>query len=62
MNSKTLTDRLKLQHHVLHMYDVRLLGHIETTLNEEISPRELIRPTWGLMVEMAHYVDLANKE
>ena len=22
----------------------------------------LIAPTWGLMVEMAHYVDLTNKE
>jgi len=26
-----------------------------------LCPWELIRPTWGLVVEMPHYVDLKNK-
>ena len=34
---------------------------IAVTLSS-LSPREVIGSTWGLVVEMAHYVDLVNKE
>ena len=38
INSKILTNRLKLQQDVLRMYDGLSLGHIKTTLNEDIVP------------------------
>ena len=44
------------------MYDGLSLGHTKTTLNEETVPLGSDRAYMGLMVEMAHDVDLANKE
>ena len=44
INSKILTNRLKLQRDVLRVYDGLSLGHIKTTLNEEIVPLETDRP------------------
>ena len=43
INSKILTNRLKLQQDVLRVYDGLSLGHIKTTLNEAIVPLETDR-------------------
>ena len=59
---KILSDRSKLQQDALRVCDGLSLGHVKTTLTRKLCPCELIGPTWGLMVEMAHDVDPANKE